>query len=43
MTGSLGLQGSFLVMPTALTFILSDESDGQPINHVVRVAPEKLI
>ena len=38
----LGLQGSFLIMPTALTFILASETDPRPLNHIVRVMPGDL-
>ena len=38
----IGLDGVFLITPTALTFILSDEKSGQSISHVVRVTPGEI-
>jgi uncharacterized membrane protein YjjP (DUF1212 family) len=38
----LGLKGSFLIMPTALTFILESKDDPRPLNHIVRVMPGDL-
>ena len=36
---SLGLQASFVITPTSLTFILMDDDDNQNYNHILRVAP----
>ncbi len=36
---SLKLNGSFIIMPTALTFVLSDAGDTQQHNHLIRVEP----
>jgi uncharacterized membrane protein YjjP (DUF1212 family) len=38
----LDIRASFMVTPTALTFILSDEEDEQQYNHLVRVAPGEI-
>ncbi|GLX77492.1 hypothetical protein tinsulaeT_08320 [Thalassotalea insulae] len=35
----LGLQASFIVTPTSLTFILSGDDDHQEYNHMLRVTP----
>lgn len=35
----LEINASFIVSPTALTFILSDDDDDQQFNHMVRVSP----
>jgi len=35
----LGLRASFIIAPTSLTFILSDDDDDQQYNHLVRVPP----
>jgi uncharacterized membrane protein YjjP (DUF1212 family) len=35
----LDLRASFIITPTALTFILSDDEDDQQYNHLVRVSP----
>ena len=35
----LELRASFIITPTALTFILSDDEDDQQYNHLVRVSP----
>lgn len=36
---SLGLQSSFMITPTSLTFVLSEDKDNQEYNHIVRVKP----
>jgi uncharacterized membrane protein YjjP (DUF1212 family) len=38
----LDIRASFMVTPTALTFILSDEEDEHQYNHLVRVAPGEI-
>ncbi|MDO6426605.1 MULTISPECIES: threonine/serine exporter family protein [Thalassotalea] len=38
----LGLYASFIVTPTSLTFILSDDEENQEYNHLVRVNPGDL-
>ncbi len=38
----LGLQASFIVTPTSLTFILSGDDDHQEYNHMLRVTPGEL-
>ena len=35
----LEIRASFIITPTALTFILSDDEDDQQYNHLVRVTP----
>ena len=40
--GFLGLQGNFMITPTALTFVLSHDDDHQEYNHVVRVTPGEI-
>lgn len=35
----LDIRASFIITPTALTFILSDDEDDQQYNHLVRVTP----
>ena len=35
----LDIRASFIITPTALTFILSDDEDDQQYNHLVRVSP----
>lgn len=35
----LDIRASFMITPTALTFILSDDEDEQQYNHIVRVNP----
>ncbi|GAA0810047.1 threonine/serine exporter family protein [Colwellia sp. D2M02] len=35
----LDIRASFIITPTALTFILSDEEDVQQYNHLIRVKP----
>jgi uncharacterized membrane protein YjjP (DUF1212 family) len=39
---SLGLQASFIITPTSLTFILSDDEDNQNYNHMLRVVPGEI-
>lgn len=36
------VQASFIVTPTSLTFILSEDSENQDYNHIVRVQPGEL-
>jgi len=36
---NLGLQSSFMITPTSLTFVLSEDEDNQEYNHIVRVKP----
>jgi uncharacterized membrane protein YjjP (DUF1212 family) len=38
----LDIRASFIITPTALTFILSDEDDEQQFNHLVRVTPGEI-
>ncbi|MGB0936748.1 MAG: threonine/serine ThrE exporter family protein [Colwellia sp.] len=38
----LELRASFIITPTALTFILSDDEDDQQFNHLVRVTPGEI-
>lgn len=38
----LELRASFMITPTALTFILSDDEDDQQYNHLVRVTPGEI-
>jgi len=38
----LDLRASFMITPTALTFILSDDEDDQQYNHLVRVTPGEI-
>jgi len=38
----LQLRASFIIAPTSLTFILSDEDDEQQFNHLVRVTPGEI-
>ncbi|WP_085298659.1 threonine/serine exporter family protein [Cognaticolwellia mytili] len=39
---SLGLFGSFVITPTSLTFVLSQDHENQDYNHILRVAPGDL-
>jgi uncharacterized membrane protein YjjP (DUF1212 family) len=39
---TLGVQASFMVTPTSLTFVLSEGDDNQEYNHVMRVKPGEL-
>jgi uncharacterized membrane protein YjjP (DUF1212 family) len=39
---SLGLFGSFVITPTSLTFVLSQDHETQDYNHILRVAPGDL-
>ncbi|WP_114325368.1 threonine/serine ThrE exporter family protein [Candidatus Colwellia aromaticivorans] len=39
---SLDIRASFMITPTALTFILSDDEDEQQFNHIVRVTPGEI-
>jgi len=38
----LDIQGCFIITPTALTFVLSEDDEHQEYNHVVRVKPGEL-
>jgi uncharacterized membrane protein YjjP (DUF1212 family) len=38
----LDVHASFMITPTALTFILSDDEDDQQYNHLVRVVPGEI-
>ncbi|NQY87336.1 MAG: threonine/serine exporter family protein [Colwellia sp.] len=38
----LDIRASFIITPTALTFILSDDEDDQQYNHLVRVTPGEI-
>jgi len=38
----LQLRASFIISPTSLTFILSDDEDDQQYNHLVRVTPGEI-
>ncbi len=38
----LEIRASFIITPTALTFILSDDEDDQQYNHLVRVTPGEI-
>jgi uncharacterized membrane protein YjjP (DUF1212 family) len=38
----LQLRASFIIAPTSLTFILSDDDDDQQYNHLVRVTPGEI-
>lgn len=38
----LQLRASFIISPTSLTFILSDDDDDQQYNHLVRVTPGEI-
>ena len=38
----LDIRASFIITPTALTFILSDNEDDQQYNHLVRVTPGEI-
>lgn len=38
----LDIRASFMITPTALTFILSDDEDDQQYNHLVRVTPGEI-
>lgn len=38
----LGVYANFIVTPTSLTFILSDNEENQEYNHIVRVVPGEL-
>lgn len=38
----LELRASFIITPTALTFILSDDEDDQQYNHLMRVTPGEI-
>lgn len=38
----LDIRASFIITPTALTFILSDDEDDQQFNHLVRVTPGEI-
>ena len=38
----LQLRASFIIAPTSLTFILSDDEDNQQYNHLVRVTPGEI-
>ncbi len=38
----LDIRASFIITPTALTFILSDDEDDQQYNHLVRVIPGEI-
>ncbi|MGL1956447.1 MAG: threonine/serine exporter family protein [Colwellia sp.] len=38
----LDIRASFIITPTALTFILSDDEDDQQYNHLVRVSPGEI-
>ncbi|MEW6992367.1 threonine/serine exporter ThrE family protein [Colwelliaceae bacterium 6441] len=38
----LGLHANFIITPTSLTFILSDDDDNQNYNHILRVSPGEL-
>jgi uncharacterized membrane protein YjjP (DUF1212 family) len=38
----LDIRASFMITPTALTFILSDDEDDQQYNHLVRVEPGEI-
>ena len=38
----LQLRASFIIAPTSLTFILSDDEDDQQYNHLVRVTPGEI-
>lgn len=38
-TNFLDIRASFIITPTSLTFILSDDEDDQQYNHIVRVTP----
>lgn len=38
----LDIRASFMITPTALTFILSDDEDDQQFNHLVRVTPGEI-
>lgn len=39
---SLGLQASFIIAPTSLTFVLSENADEQDFTHIIRVNPGEL-
>lgn len=39
---SLGLQASFMITPTSLTFVLSESIDEQEYTHIVRVNPGEI-
>lgn len=39
---SLGVYGSFLITPTSLTFVLSQNNEHQDYNHILRVPPGDL-
>lgn len=39
---SFGIQASFIITPTSLTFIIADEDDNQNYNHMLRVTPGEL-
>ena len=41
-TTFLELKGCFMITPTALTFVLSEDDENQEYNHVVRVNPGEL-
>lgn len=38
----LGLQSNFMITPTSLTFVLSEDEDNQEYNHIVRVKPGEI-
>jgi uncharacterized membrane protein YjjP (DUF1212 family) len=38
----LDIRASFIITPTALTFILSDDEDEQQYNHLIRVTPGEI-
>ena len=39
---SLGVYGSFVITPTSLTFVLSEDDENRDYNHILRVAPGDL-
>lgn len=39
---SLGLHSSFVITPTSLTFVLSEDNENQDYNHILRVPPGDL-
>jgi uncharacterized membrane protein YjjP (DUF1212 family) len=41
-TQNLGLQGSFIISPTSLTFVLSEDDENQEYTHAVRVTPGEI-
>ncbi|MGH1438777.1 MAG: threonine/serine ThrE exporter family protein [Cellvibrionaceae bacterium] len=38
----LGLQSNFMITPTSLTFVLSEDEENQEYNHIVRVKPGEI-